>query len=90
MRVVCVLSMALVCAMGMVQAVHAHPDDSTTSHHVCSICSTAHAGLNMQAPVDRAGHGCCRAGDSCSGIRADIPSSRHSVHSSSTGVLILR
>jgi hypothetical protein len=47
--------MALVCAMGVVQAVHAHPDDSATSHHVCSICSTAHAGLSTQtvsvAPV---------------------------------------
>lgn len=51
MRAVCVLSIVLVCAMGTVQAVHAHPDNSTASHHVCSICSTAHAGLNMQAPV---------------------------------------
>jgi hypothetical protein len=55
MRVVCILSMALVCAMGVAQAVHAHPDDSATSHHVCSVCSTAHAGLSTQtvaaAPV---------------------------------------
>ena len=50
-RVVCVLSMALLCAMGVAQAVHSHPDDSTTSHHVCPICSTAQAGLSMQAPV---------------------------------------
>lgn len=47
-RVVCVLAMALVCAVGIVQAVHAHPDDSSSPHHVCSICSTAHAGLGME------------------------------------------
>jgi hypothetical protein len=45
-RVVCLLAMALVCAMGIVQAVHAHPEDSTAPHHVCSICSTAHVGLS--------------------------------------------
>ncbi|MFZ3342932.1 MAG: hypothetical protein WA609_12305 [Terriglobales bacterium] len=46
-RAVCVLAMALVFAMGIVQAVHAHPENSPTSaHHVCTICSTAHAGLN--------------------------------------------
>ena len=45
-RVVCVLAMALVCAMGIAQAVHAHPEDSSAPHHVCSICSTAHAGLS--------------------------------------------
>jgi len=43
--------MALVCGMGMAQAMHAHPEGSTASHHVCSICSTAHAGLSMQAPA---------------------------------------
>jgi hypothetical protein len=47
MRAVCVLSMALVCAMGVAQAVHAHPDDSSTSHHACSICSAAHAGVSL-------------------------------------------
>jgi hypothetical protein len=47
-RVVCVLAMALVCGMGIVQAVHAHPEDSSSPHHVCSICSTAHAGLGME------------------------------------------
>jgi hypothetical protein len=41
--------MALVCAMGVVQAVHTHPENSTASHHSCSICSTAHAGLSTQA-----------------------------------------
>jgi hypothetical protein len=55
MRVVCVLSMALVCAMGVAQALHAHPEGSTTSHHACSICSAAHAGLSagpvITAPV---------------------------------------
>jgi len=54
-RVVCVLSMALVCAMGVVQAVHAHPENSTASHHGCSICVTAHGGLSVEtvtaAPV---------------------------------------
>jgi len=43
--------MVLVCAMGMAQALHAHAEDSTTSHHVCSICSTAHAGLSVRAPA---------------------------------------
>jgi len=41
--------MALVCAMGIAQAVHAHPDDSSSSHHACSICSTAHASLSANA-----------------------------------------
>ena len=54
-RAVCVLSIALVCVMGTVQATHSHPENSTTSHHTCSICATAHAGLSTQtaasAPV---------------------------------------
>jgi len=54
-RVVCVLTAMLVCAMGVVQAAHAHPENSTTSRHACSICSTAHAGLSTEtiaaAPV---------------------------------------
>ncbi len=54
-RAVCVLSIALVCVIGVVQATHSHPESSTTSHHTCSICATAHAGLNTQtvasAPV---------------------------------------
>ncbi|MGA2235782.1 MAG: hypothetical protein ABSG23_09940 [Terriglobales bacterium] len=49
-RAVCVLSVALVCVMGTVQATHSHPENSTTSHHTCSICATAHAGLST-APV---------------------------------------
>jgi len=54
-RAVCVLCVALVCAMGMVQATHSHSENSTTAHHSCSICATAHAGINTQtaasAPV---------------------------------------
>ncbi len=50
-RAVCVLSVALVCVMGTVQAAHSHPENSTTSHHTCSICATAHAGLNTQTPA---------------------------------------
>ncbi len=54
-RSVCILAIALVCAIGVVQAVHSHPDDSAASHHSCSICSIAHAGLNIEtvsaAPV---------------------------------------
>jgi hypothetical protein len=50
-----VLSVALVCVMGTVQATHSHPENSTTSHHTCSICATAHAGLSTatvaSAPV---------------------------------------
>ena len=50
-RAVCVLSVALVCVMGTVQATHSHPENSTTSHHNCSICATAHAGLSTQTPA---------------------------------------
>src|ERR1700732_4695170 len=54
-RAVGVLCIALVCVMGTVQATHSHPENSTTSHHACSICATAHVGLNTQtvasAPV---------------------------------------
>ena len=54
-RAVCLLSVALVCVMGTVQATHSHSENSTTSHHTCSICATAHAGVNAQvvasAPV---------------------------------------
>jgi hypothetical protein len=50
-----VLCIALVCVMGTVQAAHSHPENSTTSHHACSICATAHVGLNTEtissAPV---------------------------------------
>ncbi len=52
---VCMLSIALMCAMGVVQAIHSHSEDSTTSHHTCSICATAHAGIStvpiVSAPV---------------------------------------
>jgi len=54
-RVVCMLSIALMCVMGTVQAVHSHADDSATSHHTCTICATAHAGIStvpvVAAPV---------------------------------------
>jgi len=46
-----VLSVALVCVIGTVQATHSHPENSTTSHHTCSICATAHAGLNTETVV---------------------------------------
>ncbi len=49
-RAVSVLSIALVCVMGLVQATHSHPENSATSHHTCSICATAHVGVNT-APV---------------------------------------
>ena len=49
-RAVCVLCVALVCVMGMVQATHSHPENSATSHHTCSICATAHVGVKT-APV---------------------------------------
>jgi hypothetical protein len=54
-RAICVLCIALVCVMGTVQATHSHPENSTASHHTCTICATAHVGLNTQtvafAPV---------------------------------------
>jgi hypothetical protein len=54
-RAMCVLCIALICIMGSIQATHSHADDSATSHHACSICATAHAGVNtgpaVSAPV---------------------------------------
>jgi hypothetical protein len=54
-KILCIFSIALLCVMGSAQAAHAHPDDSTTSHHDCSICSAAHIGLStptvMTAPI---------------------------------------
>ncbi|MGA8538466.1 MAG: hypothetical protein WB566_03155 [Terriglobales bacterium] len=44
----CLLCIALVCVMGVVQATHSHSEDSATSHHTCSICATAHAGVSTQ------------------------------------------
>lgn len=43
------LAIALMCAMAVAQAVHAHPENATTSHHACSICATAHAGVSVEA-----------------------------------------
>ena len=43
-QALCVLCIALVCAMGTVQAVHSHPISSLTSHHSCSICSAPSLG----------------------------------------------
>jgi hypothetical protein len=53
---VCVLAIALVCVMGIVQVAHSHSDEGTAeSHHTCSICAMAHAGLSTttapSAPV---------------------------------------
>jgi hypothetical protein len=45
-RAVCVLCVALVCVIGTLQATHSHPENSSTSHHACTICATAHAGLS--------------------------------------------
>src|SRR5271166_1571622 len=50
-RAVCVLCMALVCVIGTIQAAHSHPENSTTSHHTCSVCATAHAGVNAHTVV---------------------------------------
>ncbi|MGA9504706.1 MAG: hypothetical protein WBV31_09730 [Terriglobales bacterium] len=47
----CLLSIALVCVMGTLQATHSHPENSTTSHHTCTICATAHAGVKTQTVV---------------------------------------
>jgi len=49
-RAVAVLCIALVCVIGIAQATHSHSENSATSRHVCSICATAHVGLNT-APV---------------------------------------
>ena len=39
-----VLCIVLVLAMGTVQALHSHPDDSQTPRHSCSICSAPSLG----------------------------------------------
>ena len=49
-KAVCVLSVVLVCVMGTIQATHSHPENAATSHHTCTICATAHAGVST-APV---------------------------------------
>jgi len=51
MKALCVLGIALMAAMGTIQATHAHPENSATSRHACSICATAHAGVNTQTVV---------------------------------------
>ena len=43
-KAVAVLCMALVFAMGTVQAVHSHPVSSQASHHSCSLCSAPSLG----------------------------------------------
>ena len=45
------LSVALVCVMGTVQATHSHSENSTASRHTCSICATAHSGISIQTPA---------------------------------------
>ncbi len=47
-RAVGALCVALVCVMGTIQAAHSHAENSATSHHTCTICATAHAGINTQ------------------------------------------
>ena len=46
-RAVGVLCIAMVCVMGTIQAAHSHPENSTASHHTCTICATAHV-VNTQ------------------------------------------
>ena len=45
-RIVSVLCVVLVLAMGTVQAVHSHPDRANAPHHTCSICSVPNVTLN--------------------------------------------
>ena len=56
-RVVSVLSVLLVLAMGTAQAIHSHPSN-TSAHHSCSICATPNLSLPATAfsvpPVLRA------------------------------------
>lgn len=49
-RSLAVLGVVLVFFIGMVQAVHVHADESSLSHHECSLCSVAHAGVIAVAP----------------------------------------
>ena len=51
LRVVCVLCVGLICVMGFLQSTHSHVDAASASHHSCSICAAAHAGLSSQPLV---------------------------------------
>jgi hypothetical protein len=42
-----VLTIALMSAIGVAQAIHEYADTSLTSHHTCSLCVTAHTGLSV-------------------------------------------
>lgn len=44
--VVSVLCVAIVLAMGTVQAIHIHPESAKNPRHACSICSAPNAKLN--------------------------------------------
>jgi hypothetical protein len=46
-------SLTLICALlilfaGFAQAIHVHPDNSTSPNHECSVCSVAHAGALLR------------------------------------------
>ena len=43
-----VLCVGLICVMGFLQFTHSHVDNASASHHSCSICAAAHAGLSTQ------------------------------------------
>jgi hypothetical protein len=49
-RALAVLSIALVGVLATAQMTHSHAEDSSVSHHTCTICATAHAGVTI-APV---------------------------------------
>lgn len=50
-RALGVLSVALVCVLGALQAAHAHPNGSTVSHHSCTLCVAAQAGIGERELV---------------------------------------
>jgi len=87
-RAVGVLCVALVCVMGTIQAAHSHPENSTTSHHTCTICATAHVVKTQTVAFAR--FWLLPLLRSLFRSFPDRPSRHHPIHSSSTCVLILR
>jgi len=43
------LCVLLILFAGFAQAIHVHPDSSSSASHECSICSVAHAGAIVKA-----------------------------------------
>ena len=88
-RAVCVLCVALVCVMGTLQATHSHPENSSTSHHACSICAYGSCWAEHDERYVGAGLGQVGVVEFGQRTFPDFPSRCSAVYSSSTRRLIL-